>query len=116
MGRRVQRGQEGLLPEEVRGQLYIGWHCVVVEMSRWRCAGGSSASKHWINQEWHTESPPGSPVHQLLSPPAHQVWGKGFSVKVWWCWHFANKGSGSCEKEEREKGEHLQSDDVVKHL
>lgn len=78
MGRRVQKGQERLLPEWVRGQWYIGWHCVVEEMSRRHCAAGSAASKNWIDQEWHM----GSSVHQLVSPPAHQVWGKGSSVKV----------------------------------
>lgn len=86
--------QEGLLPDEGRKRLYRHWHYVAEETSRRRWQGGSSASKHWIDEEWHRGSPPGLLGHQLISPPGHQVRGRGFSVKVWCSWHSVNKGSG----------------------
>lgn len=93
------------MPGGMRGQSYIGWHCVVEEKSKRCCPGGSSASKHWIYQLGRKESHSDSFAHQLISPHGQQGCLKGFSAKV--C-HSEHMGSGSFEVE-RGMVKHLQA-------
>lgn len=87
--------QEGLLREGGRKRLYRHWHCVAEEKYRTQWPDVCSASKHWTDEEGHRGPPPGLLGDQLISLLAHQVWGRGFSVKMWYSWHSVDKGSGA---------------------